>query len=1223
MPSAVATSAEHDQALKAYRRLVRLLKAVRGTFALILVESQLNPEDDTRWQERLRRDLEQENSILQVVDLSFDEWDLLEAVDSTEIEEDRVLLLRGLEKTPTATNGSSRPPAYSLLNIDRESLEQRFPIPWIVWCNPSSYEALRRHAPDFFDHFTGLVHFTRRRYRSMASVLEGFVKRHELEEAVTILAEATPRDDSPFTLAFLGAGGFGKTTLAQALCHDERIRRIFSDGVLWTTMGADLGDAGRLARIQDLIRFCTGAEPGAAFTTVHAASRHLRDVLAGQRVLLVVDDVWEPDDVEPFRDLGAQVTLLVTTRNRRSLPADSHIVSIGAMQRDEAVALLAADFTSAEEPFLRRLAGRLGNWPLLLALVSRQILQEVKEGLGIEEAVLRIGKALAGQGVTAFDVPPGRRNASLRETLKISLRHLSEVEQERFTSLMVFRGDTDVPIDVLERFWQLDRSAVRTLCFQLRDLSLLFFDAQLGVIRLHDVVREFLLGERQKELEALHRRLLTAVRPADGRWSNMPLEEVYMWRHLADHLLAAGKREELYTLLLDFIYLRRKLEVAGIVALLDDFKIVKEEEVRAVNGALSLAAHVLAAGPAQLAGQLKGRLAEDSRPAIRRLLRQIDAWSEDTASLRPRFASLTPPGGPLLKTLEGHTDWVEALGVIDERRVVSASHDRSLRIWDVTTGESLRQLVGHTGAVSALSVIDKRRLVSGTYDGSLRLWDVETGETLRALNGHTDWITALVAVDERHLVSASYDGSLRLWDVETGKLLRTLVDREDPLTALAKVDEHRIVTASRDLPLRIWDLGSGECLGQLGGRQDWVTGLAAVDKNRIVSASRDGTLRLQSLDSGENLWTFPGHSETVNAVAVFGPDRVVSASRDKTLRLWDLDSGKSLGTLEGHTDWISDVVCLTPRRLVSASYDRTLRIWDTSSRRKGRFEHGGGISSVASIDDRQAVSASRDTTLQIWDVDSGEVLRVLQGHDDWVNAVAVLASSSGKRLVSASRDRTLRLWDVDTGQALCVYEGHVDDVTSVASIDARRFVSASRDRTLRVWDLDSGQTLQGLAGHREAITAVTVTDAGYIVSASMDKTLRLWDPDTGESLRSFEGHDQGVSSVTTISGNRIVSASYDGTLRLWDLDSGEALRALEGHTREVHAVVVIDSRRVVSASSDRTLRLWELETSQAIDFTLDVAAIALASHRDGRMVLAGDPTGKMHFLDVVGSRAQG
>lgn len=147
-----------------YRRLLRLLHASRGMFALVLVESRLPAWNREQLFERLRGDLAGDGMALEIAQLRFDAWDPLVAVEELQVGRngDAVVLLQGLERTPPAPFGiaeSRRPPAFARLNQAREAIAHRITGPLVVWCEDGSFNALRRYAPDFFDHFAGLVHF--------------------------------------------------------------------------------------------------------------------------------------------------------------------------------------------------------------------------------------------------------------------------------------------------------------------------------------------------------------------------------------------------------------------------------------------------------------------------------------------------------------------------------------------------------------------------------------------------------------------------------------------------------------------------------------------------------------------------------------------------------------------------------------------------------------------------------------------------------------------------------------------------------------------------------------------------------------------------------------------------------------------------------------------------------------------------------------------------------
>jgi len=143
-------------------------------------------------------------------------------------------------------------------------------------------------------------------------------------------------------------------------------------------------------------------------------------------------------------------------------------------------------------------------------------------------------------------------------------------------------------------------------------------------------------------------------------------------------------------------------------------------------------------------------------------------------------------GGRELAVLRGHEDWVKAVAVTpDGRQAVSASHDGTLRVWDLAcaegTGQEVAELRGHEDWVNAVAVTpDGRRVVSASDDLTVRVWDISAsldtsldgGRELAVLRGHASRVNAVaVTPDGRQAVSASSDRTMRVWDSDTGEEL--------------------------------------------------------------------------------------------------------------------------------------------------------------------------------------------------------------------------------------------------------------------------------------------------------------------------------------------------------------------------------------------------------------------------------------------------------------------
>src|SRR5271166_724147 len=660
-------------------------------------------------------------------------------------------------------------------------------------------------------------------------------------------------------------GGYGKTLLATAVCHDKRVIDAFDDGILWVTLSRDATETTILRELTKLYSAVTGEQP--LFADASQAAMKLGEKLDHRNCLVVIDDVWKEGHIEAFLRGGKGCARLITTR-RFDVARGRRPLKVDEMTADESVQMLVRrlPIRPVELGPFRQLAHRLGEWPLLLKLAAGALRARLDYGDSLEGALSSVNRALDKRSVFAFEQDDlEQRDAAVKNTVELSTGLLRQPDLQSFTQLAIFPEGTEIPLTTLQRLWELDDLDDTVDCAQrLADHSLLDLDLRQATIALHDVMRSY-LSKKLSSPAAVHYELVSA-------WGDLlKLPDTYAWRWVAWHLKQAGCTTQLRQLLFDFDWMQAKLEATDANALIADFDLLSEDaDARLVKSAIRLSAHVLARDARQLAGQLSGRLLGNIAPNIQALLKQAaerKAWPW----LRPLKSALTPPGGPLIRTLEGHTHGVNAVAVTpDGCRAMSASDDRTLRMWDLESGQTLRTLEGHTGAVSAVVVTpDGWRAVSGSDDRTLRLWDLESGQTLRMFKGHTGGIRAVAVMpDGWRAESGSSDGTLRVWDLESSQTLRTLKGHKDRVSAVAITPDGR----------------------------------------SAVSGSRDRTLRVWDLESGQTLRTLEGHTDSVYAVAVTPDGRsAVSGSLDRTLRVWDLESGQTLRTLEGHTDGVRDL----------------------------------------------------------------------------------------------------------------------------------------------------------------------------------------------------------------------------------------------------------------------------------------------------------------------------
>jgi hypothetical protein len=574
----------------------------------------------------------------------------------------------------------------------------------------------------------------------------------EFNQLLSLLLDRESGDPVAITAALRGAGGYGKTTLAKALCHDEDVQNAFDGGILWVTLGESPGDLTR--RVIDLIEVLTGERPG--FSDVNAATARLRELLADRNALLVIDDVWDSVHLTPFTQGVGRGARLITTRLVDVLPRGSKRVDVDAMRRDEAVALLGSGLPPECETDLRELAKRLGEWPLLIELANRALRHRVEVlHQPFTRAIEWVNTSLDKRGLTTFDArDPQAREQAVRKCLGVSIELLDPNEQARYADLAVFPEDIDVPLVTLTKLWgrtgRLDDFDTEALCERLDRLSLLQrFDPNGRVIRLHDVVRGYLIGEQGESLAAAHNALLESHQPSSGNrasdasaspWADLDLNEPYLWDHLADHLISAGRADELIATVKDLRYLaaktlaRKALVVEG--DLLAAERIALDDPTqRTLRRSFVQSGHVLDrcndrdAAEATLLSRLQH--VEVFAPLVEKLARILR---------RPFVEAVHPlpdlPDPALVRTLTGHTSGVWGCAIsADGSIIVSASSDNSLKVWDARSGAELRSLAGHTSAVRGCAIsADGSIIVSASSDNSLKAWDARSGKCLATLH---------------------------------------------------------------------------------------------------------------------------------------------------------------------------------------------------------------------------------------------------------------------------------------------------------------------------------------------------------------------------------------------------------------------------------------------------------------------------------------------------------
>jgi RNA polymerase sigma factor (sigma-70 family) len=638
------------------------------------------------------------------------------------------------------------------------------------------------------------------------------------------------------------------------------------------------------------------------------------------------------------------------------------------------------------------------------------------------------------------------------------------------------------------------------------------------------------------------------------------------------------------------------------------------------GGVGALACRGPAAGPDE--GQAPPQKPERPRPP------------EGPAARADRYGDALPAGAVArLGTVRfRHGSLVTGLAFApDGKTLVSASYDKTLRVWDAATGRELRRLPPFRGSLAGLSAsADGRTVAVCEYGWEAFLADTATGRVtpLRPQPGAFRVCVALSPDGKLLAVGAS---SIRLWDAAAGKPLREWRGHSGQVRRLAFAPDGKALASGDDTSARLWEAATGKELLRLGVGSP-VRALAfSPDGKALATGSEDGRLRLWELPSGKRLHESPAQGLPVRAAA-FSPDgKVVASGVNGLVTLWDAAVGKELRRLWGAG---AEAVAFSPdgATLATGGNGGTIRLWDVRTGKERPLAaagHQGMVRTVAvSRDGTLAATGGGDRLVRLWALPSGKEARRIDAASTWF--VGAVALSPDGRTVATDKG----LWDTATGRfrpgregPRTAFRGQDYSVEAIAfAPDGKTVAMATRDaesgkgRMIRRRDAVTGREVGGFGTERVRALAYA-PDGKALAAGNEDGSITLWDVAAGRELRRIAGHRREVNSVAFAPDGRLLaSSSFDGDLFLWGPATGKQVRRLvRGEGRRAGPVNVLavafspEGRMLASAEEPfssalgASVTLWEVATGQVrrrlAGHEGDVNSLAFAG--DGRTLVSG------------------
>jgi NACHT domain- and WD repeat-containing protein len=561
----------------------------------------------------------------------------------------------------------------------------------------------------------------------------------------------------------------------------------------------------------------------------------------------------------------------------------------------------------------------------------------------------------------------------------------------------------------------------------------------------------------------------------------------------------------------------------------------------------------------------------------------------------------------------------------DARYFLSAGTDGDVHIWDFVDRSLTSTLTPRSDGLPHTEYYAAEFLPNGHVflvaesmlcEVKVEVWNWREGKKICDLEGQpfSGPCCAAITPDGSCALIGVGDGSVRTWELDTQRESRTLRGHADEVLDVAVTPDSRlVVSASADHSMRVWNLSTGQCSLELSGHTDEVCSIAITpDRRNVVSVSKDGTLRLWDLAVERYELRTPRHSGPVTCLAVT-PDGhyLISGTTHESPRVWELETGKLVRTLAGSPRALSALKVTPDGECVVAS------------------EKSGAVTS--------------------WDIKSGTILDTIDTREEGLSVIAL--SPDGRHLLAIGQERGVVILDWPSGGTLRCLDGQM------AAMDPNgRFallgLEGNKHRALGPgqWTTDHFTTLlrcELLDLHAEPmpmgeatgfITAIAITpDSRFGISCHTysaynpyaAETLCVWDLGLGSLIHCLEGHDVPITEIGltrdskhAVSGCRRRLPSYlpltDENVCVWDLVGGRRIHKLKVRSGVNAVALTRDDHFVVAVSDDWRVRVWDLVTGElAAVFIGKSPILCCVVAPDGKTVVAGEQSGRIHFLRLV------